>query len=351
MNRSHWIPILLLFSAAAGKAGVIEHELAVDPSALELQPLGRATRIGLPGYTPSAPPGLPALPTRTVRLALPVDADPTSLRWKLTDLRPGVRIGLHGKTIETGRSLRWLCPWACPGTGPLPADRPAFVFHGSCSNGTPENASNIAYTQLKSGAIASYASTRVALGGGGRDWRPDVNSADVFTMGYFVVSKLRLGQTAGQAISETRALLGDAWWGEYAWHTKLATTLYGDPTLQLANCQVDEDCDDGLFCTLADRCLDGACQGTPRTCTPLSTQCIEGVCEEDARACAAQRMPDGQECEAAGARGTCQAGLCLETEGEDCSCAGTRPSATTALLLLLSAWWLARRRRGSPGLP
>ncbi|HSA23914.1 MAG TPA: C25 family cysteine peptidase, partial [Myxococcota bacterium] len=108
----------------------------------------------------------------------------------------------------------------------LPAERPAFVFHGSCSNGVPENAANIAYTQLKTGAIASYASSRVALGTVANPWSPDPSSCEIMMAGYYVVAGLRDGQPAGQAWADARALLSDAWWGEACWHTKLATVLY-----------------------------------------------------------------------------------------------------------------------------
>ena len=288
----------------------------------------------------------------------------------------------------------------------LPAATPAFVFHGSCSNGTPENAANIAYTQLKTGAIAAYASTRVALGGGGQDWQPDVDAADVFTVGYFVMSKLRRGVTAGAALAETRGLLGDGWWGEYAWHTKLATSLYGDPTLDLSNCADDVECDDGLacngrerclagicadgqpvdcsgldqacvrgrctepdgscraealdglrcddgrFCTVGDSCSQGVCTGAERTCAPAADACLVGVCDERAAACATERKPDGTACALAAepdGEVECLAGVCQPTTGPGCGCATGGASGGAPLLaglLLGLAIVLGRKRPG-----
>lgn len=282
----------------------------------------------------------------------------------------------------------------------LPAATPAFVFHGSCSNGTPENAANIAYTQLKTGAIAAYASTRVALGGGGQGWQPDVDAADVFTVGYFVMSKLRRGVTAGAALAETRGLLGDGWWGEYAWHTKLATSLYGDPTLSLSNCAADVECDDGLacngrerclagictggqpvdcsgldqacvrgrcsepdgvcraealdglgcddgrFCTVGDACQQGVCRGAERSCAPAADACLIGICDERARACTTERKPDGTACALDDGEGECLAGVCQPLRRSGCSsAAGPGSSGGPAWLLL--GWLIAggRRRR------
>ncbi len=156
----------------------------------------------------------------------------------------------------------------------LPADRPAFVFHGSCSNGTPENAGNIAYTQLKSGAIASFASSRVALGVVYPDWQPDPASCEIFMAGYYTIAALRDGATAGEAWANARAQLSDGWWGAACWHTKLATTLYGDPTLALPNCATDADCDDGLACDGVETCADGLCTASQAVdCAHLDSAC------------------------------------------------------------------------------
>lgn len=277
----------------------------------------------------------------------------------------------------------------------LPHDRPALVFHGSCSNGTPENAANIAYTQLKSGAIAAYASTRVATGSTGFDWEPSLDQADIFQVGYFVTSKLRDGASTGAALGETLASMSDAYYEGFGWHTKLGVVLYGDPTLTLTNCAADTDCDDGLpctgeescragichagippdcsglddpcnrgvcddqtgsclavpldgqscddghFCTVGDRCRDGVCGGTPRTCEARAGPCIQGVCDEEALSCRAERLPDGQDCTLDGARGTCRAGVCKPDQG--CGCG--RPVSCVQLCLLLFLILVSRRTR------
>lgn len=272
----------------------------------------------------------------------------------------------------------------------LPHDRQAMVFHGSCSNGTPENAANIAYTQLKSGAIAAYASTRVATGATGSGWEPSLDQVDIFQTGYFVTSKLRDGSSTGAALGETRASMSDTYYGGLGWHTKLGVVLYGDPTLTLTNCAADPDCDDGLpctgeescragichagtppdcsglddpcnrgvcddqtgtclavpldgqvcddglFCTIGDRCRDGVCGGTPRTCEAEAGPCIQGVCDEEALACRADRLPDGQTCTLEGTRGTCRAGICKPDQGCGCGHQGS-PVCVFLLFLVLPA--------------
>jgi hypothetical protein len=62
------------------------------------------------------------------------------------------------------------------------------------------------------------------------------------------------------------------------------------------------DCDDGLFCTVDDRCVlssDGVsavCTGDPRDCSEEDVPpCITGVCDEEAGECVA-RVNEGEEC-------------------------------------------------------
>ncbi|MBW2702038.1 MAG: hypothetical protein JRF33_14575 [Deltaproteobacteria bacterium] len=282
----------------------------------------------------------------------------------------------------------------------LPKSMPAFVFHGSCSNGTPENAANIGYTQLKSGAIASYSSTRVAYGATGWGWEPSLDHCDIFMLGYYIVSALRDGARAGEALAEIRAGLGDGGgWGGISWHGKMATSLYGDPSLSLASCENDADCDDGLpcngleiciddicgrgqatdcsamdgpcsvgqcnaesgecqellldgqhcddglFCTIFDRCAANICAGRERECSPNAT-CHVGRCDEEARACLAEFAPEDTICvDPQGVEGTCQQGLCLVPE-DGCGCAGSgRESGWLGLGLLCLGLIRLRRKK------
>jgi hypothetical protein len=75
-------------------------------------------------------------------------------------------------------------------------------------------------------------------------------------------------------------------------------------------------CNDGLFCTVGDRCVSGACQaGGDRDCTFLSEQCKAGTCSET----------DG--CYTVNVDGSCNDGLFC-TEGDICAdgdCVGGPP--------------------------
>ena len=77
-------------------------------------------------------------------------------------------------------------------------------------------------------------------------------------------------------------------------------------------------CEDSDPCTLADECLDGACVGTPKDCSYLAEgkPCIEGYCELATGECKSKPVPEG---------GPCDDGLFCTT-GEKCQdgeCLGT----------------------------
>ena len=61
---------------------------------------------------------------------------------------------------------------------------------------------------------------------------------------------------------------------------------------------VNTACDDGLFCTVNDMCnAGGSCVlGIPRDCSSLNTQCADGVCDEAGDACTTQNLPNGTGC-------------------------------------------------------
>jgi MYXO-CTERM domain-containing protein len=75
-----------------------------------------------------------------------------------------------------------------------------------------------------------------------------------------------------------------------------------------------DPCDDGRFCTVDDRCRDGACAGRrPRDCRALDGPCALGRCDEETAACLPYPLPDGTPCEADDdpcTRDACAAGLC-----------------------------------------
>ena len=80
-------------------------------------------------------------------------------------------------------------------------------------------------------------------------------------------------------------------------------------------------CDDGLYCTVSDQCLDGICvAGAIRDCSASGDQCNTGVCDEANDRCVAQPLPDGTPCNDGlfcTLTDECDAGRCLGT-GETC---------------------------------
>ena len=58
------------------------------------------------------------------------------------------------------------------------------------------------------------------------------------------------------------------------------------------------DCDDGLFCTVDDKCdAIGGCAGSPMECPGLGEECIAAKCNEGAGACVADAVEDGTLCD------------------------------------------------------
>ena len=83
----------------------------------------------------------------------------------------------------------------------------------------------------------------------------------------------------------------------------------------------DTDCDDGLFCTVEDKCESGECNGQPRECE--TDQCNEAYCIEDQSKCVKLPLPGGTECDDGDPctlADECTAGEC-GGETKDCSAA------------------------------
>ncbi|MBI3834982.1 MAG: hypothetical protein HY287_11690 [Planctomycetes bacterium] len=80
-------------------------------------------------------------------------------------------------------------------------------------------------------------------------------------------------------------------------------------------------CDDGLFCTTGDACASGSCaDSTPKDCSGISDQCHVGTCDEKSNACVAYTVSDGTICNDGlfcTINDRCGAGECLG-EQRDC---------------------------------
>src|SRR5262249_59496402 len=72
-------------------------------------------------------------------------------------------------------------------------------------------------------------------------------------------------------------------------------------------------CDDGLYCTINDKCMGGACKGQPNTCAAPGDVCMIGNCDEVLKKCTAVPGNDGAPCDdknACTTGETCSAGKC-----------------------------------------
>jgi len=74
-------------------------------------------------------------------------------------------------------------------------------------------------------------------------------------------------------------------------------------------------CDDGLYCTLADACADGACEpGSARDCSGSATECLSASCDEATDGCVTSPFPTGTPC---GAGSSCVDGVFLPADACD----------------------------------
>jgi hypothetical protein len=102
----------------------------------------------------------------------------------------------------------------------------------------------------------------------------------------------------------------------------LGTCDEGNRTCERHPIRNGEDCDDGLFCTMNDVCVGGACLGLARDCNGGADQCNIGVCDETADRCTGQPLPDGITCDDGNGcivGETCQLGHCCGGVPVDCS--------------------------------
>ncbi len=96
--------------------------------------------------------------------------------------------------------------------------------------------------------------------------------------------------------------------------------------VQLGQCEVKSAddgtaCEDGLFCTIKDSCLDGICEGgSENDCGIESEPCLEVVCDEQSKMCSKLASANGASCtptDLCSVNGQCTNGLCAGTP-KDC---------------------------------
>jgi hypothetical protein len=108
--------------------------------------------------------------------------------------------------------------------------------------------------------------------------------------------------------------LGSLGWDKYyGWGRVDAYNAYL-AVKPVPKCSSDAECDDGLYCNGAEKCINNTCQkGTPVDCSSLSDQCNNGVCDETTDSCVAKPKLDGTSCndeQFCTNPDTCTAGVC-----------------------------------------
>ena len=108
---------------------------------------------------------------------------------------------------------------------------PVFTFQASCNNSTPEAVSNLSYTLLVNGGIATIGATRESHGPGS-PWPSLQGGSDNASMGWeYARHIIELQENAGTAFFEIRRLNGfGKWW---LWQNYAVFNLFGDPDVSL----------------------------------------------------------------------------------------------------------------------
>lgn len=129
----------------------------------------------------------------------------------------------HGNTEGASRIF---ASSQCPN---LDDSKPSFIFQASCTNAYPELKTNLAYSLLKSGAIATVAATRPSIFS-----YPWTTPSPDFGMNpdlayYYTKNIIQDEDTAGIALFQTKDLDPNVG----CWRNLQAYNLYGDPSCSL----------------------------------------------------------------------------------------------------------------------
>lgn len=138
-------------------------------------------------------------------------------------------------------------------------------------------------------------------------FEPAPEYGDGDTLAYAFAHLLFEGLSAGEAVAYLRyGLPADAWGyeggypaGGYGWLGKLEFNLYGDPTLSLGQCASNEDCQESSACRGSGHCAEGFCVPGELDvdCTELDDQCVIGHCNPISGDCTVVPRPDGVACD------------------------------------------------------
>ena len=198
----------------------------------------------------------------------------------------------------------------------------AFVFQGSCLNGTIETSGSLAYSILKNTAVGVVGASQVSYGTIFSDYY--TGSHDIFSYGAVFTDAVVKNKIPAQILFETKEKWSN---NNVRLIIKHETNYLGDPSLNLnmRQCNSDTDCDDSIFCNGLEVCVEGFCEKLANSipCPDQGIECESNVCDETTKSCKLSPMPDGSFCgipENACIGGKhCLSGKCTDINITDCS--------------------------------
>ena len=198
----------------------------------------------------------------------------------------------------------------------------AFVFQGSCLNGTIETSGSLAYSILKNTAVGVVGASQVSYGTIFSDYY--TGSHDIFSYGAVFTDAVIKNKIPAQILFETKEKWSN---NNVRLIIKHETNYLGDPSLNLnmRQCNSDTDCDDSIFCNGLEVCVEGFCEKAANSipCPDQGIECESNVCDETTKSCKISPMPDGSFCgipENACIGGKhCLSGKCTDINITDCS--------------------------------
>ncbi|HPY14867.1 MAG TPA: C25 family cysteine peptidase [bacterium] len=197
-----------------------------------------------------------------------------------------------------------------------------FVFQGSCLNGTITSNRNLAYMTLLNTAVGVVGSSQVSYGTIFSDYNQ--SSQDLFAYGTVFIEAIADNKPPAQILQQKKQSWSS---GSVLLTIKMETNYFGDPSLNMnmQKCEIDEDCDDLIFCNGTEVCSKGYCEKNHDAipCPASLDPCMPNICDEKTKSCAAQASPDGFYCGTIddpcfeGMR--CNEGKCVQSGPKDCS--------------------------------
>ncbi len=171
-------------------------------------------------------------------------------------------------------------------------------------------------------AVGSASAIGCATGTAEFDENDNNSSASSSSSGNGGATTSNLGGSGGATTSSTSS-----------WPCGVDCSAIQVPDCQVAKCNTQtsqcevlsaedgSDCEDGLFCTINDTCLDGMCEaGDENKCGLVPEPCTEVTCDEQSKMCGSQASSNGASCTPADlcmVNGQCSNGSCIGTP-KDC---------------------------------